>query len=140
MSSRVLSRLLPGAAGDDQPSVYESLRQMPSRARQRQDLEARAARSPVTPFRDDDEDDDPDAFLYDGQPPSEVGEGLGQSPEMRHKRRTEEDDDVPESLLLEEREIQTQNKRDRRSYLRVHSRILPLSGGRRKLSRVCTDR
>lgn len=103
MTSRVLSRLLPVAEGD--VSVYESLRREPIRYR---DLEAQQPPAVHHPFHDD--DDDPEALLYEGQQEPNPSDAATESPEMKPalkwldrppKRRPEEDDDVPESLLLE---------------------------------------
>lgn len=105
LSSRVLSRFLPVAEGD--VSMYEQLRQSTARP---QDLEAqRAGRTTYSePFHDHDEDDNPDAFLYDAteQSPSTVPSPVmmqprGQQSRPKRGRRVEEDDDVPESLLME---------------------------------------
>lgn len=107
MSSRVLSRFLPVAEGD--VSVYEGTRRQAAR---HPDIEAQRHRPYSEPFHDD-EDDNPETFLYDAdqQTPTDPG----QSPEMaaspshqrgqdpRTKRRAAEDEDVPESLLLEPR-------------------------------------
>ncbi|KAK5115200.1 hypothetical protein LTR85_009958 [Meristemomyces frigidus] len=105
MSSRVLSRLLPVAEGD--VSVYESIRRDGAR---RADWEAQRRTPSDEPFYDD--DDDPDALLLEAQREPEPSESATISPEIRgaekwlgqgSKRRTEEDEDVPESLLLEPR-------------------------------------
>ncbi|EME42054.1 hypothetical protein DOTSEDRAFT_72973 [Dothistroma septosporum NZE10] len=95
-ASRFISRMLPGAEGDVSASMYE-------RVRMRQDVESQRY-PPADTFHDD--DDDPNAFLYDAdQTPTDPG----QSPEMmaspvasRPKKHTiDEDEDVPESLLLD---------------------------------------
>ncbi|CAK4034752.1 autophagy-related 9 [Lecanosticta acicola] len=105
MSSRVLSRFLPVAEGD--VSVYEGMRRQAAR---HPDVEAQRHRRPHEPFHDD-EEENPENFLYDvdQQTPTDTG----QSPEMmastsrpqgqdaRTKRQTVDDEDVPESLLLE---------------------------------------
>lgn len=108
MSSRVLSRFLPVAEGD--VSVIEGLRRDAAR---QSDLESQQPTTYNEAFHD--EDDNPEAFLYDAT--QDTSTDPGQSPEMlalpaaRHsrpraeasnsKRTAEEDDDVPESLLLE---------------------------------------
>lgn len=105
MSSRVLSRLLPVAEGD--VSVYDSLRR--NDALRQRDLEAQHAAS-VEPFHDDEED--PEALLYDAQQGQEPSSSATTSPEVTaayrwggqdRRRRPEDDEDVPESLLLEPR-------------------------------------
>ncbi|KXL45422.1 hypothetical protein M433DRAFT_537478 [Acidomyces richmondensis BFW] len=103
MSSRVLSRLLPVAEGD--VSVYDSLRRHdPLRQR---DLEGQHLAG-VEPFHDDEED--PEALLYDAQHGQEPSSSATASPEVTaadrwgrqgRRRRPEDDEDVPESLLLE---------------------------------------
>ncbi|CZT14102.1 related to Autophagy-related protein 9 [Ramularia collo-cygni] len=107
LSSRVLSRFLPVAEGD--VSVYEGLRHNPSRIPP--DVEAqRAGRNPARyhqPFHDEDEDDDPDAFLYNVNESSPstaspvMTQPRGQQSKGKRGRRADEDDDVPESLLME---------------------------------------
>lgn len=105
LSSRVLSRFLPIAEGD--VSMYEGLRQSTARPH---DLEAqRAGRTTYNqPFHDHDEDDNPDAFLYDAteQSPTSAPSPVmmqprGQSSRSKRGRRTDDDDDVPESLLMD---------------------------------------
>lgn len=105
MSSRVLSRLLPVAEGD--VSVYEGIRRDGAR---RLDLEAHHRTSSDEPFFDD--DDDPEALLLEAQREPESSQSATISPDVRgadkwlgqgSKRRAEEDEDVPESLLLEPR-------------------------------------
>ncbi|CAK1366958.1 Autophagy-related protein 9 [Cercospora beticola] len=107
LASRVLSRFLPVAEGD--VSVYDGMRRDAVR---RGDVEAQRQRVYTDGYQDDD-DDDPDAFLYDpsGDQPTPTDPGL--SPEMfaarpkwqspGSKRRGMDDEDVPESLLLEPR-------------------------------------
>lgn len=110
MTSRVLSRFLPVAEGD--VSVYDGRRRDAAR---RADVEAQRHRTYTDGFQDDD-DDNPDAFLYDAALDDATPTDPGQSPEMGSplathakryrqspsaKRRSEEDEDVPESLLLD---------------------------------------
>ena len=109
ISSRVLSRLLPVAEGD--VSSFDGTK---FGARRMGDREAGHPDSLNTPFRDHDED--PERLLFDGD--------LEQSPDARLRPfaspkttrispkwlqgqtggRVEEDDDVPESLLLDSTE------------------------------------
>jgi autophagy-related protein 9 len=105
MSSRVLSRLLPVAEGD--VSVYENLMRDHTRYA---DLEAQHETGAAGQFHDD--DDDPEALLYDArheQDPSQSATVSPETPAARKwlgtggKRRVDEDEDVPESLLLEPR-------------------------------------
>lgn len=114
MASRMLSRLLPVAEGD--VSVYESLRRD---AVNLADVEAQSHAGPAQPFHD--EDDDPDAMLYDATAESRPFRDIAISPQTQAssmgsplvdrarpkwledhgKRRADEDEDVPESLLLD---------------------------------------
>jgi autophagy-related protein 9 len=108
MSSRVLSRFLPVAEGD--VSVYEGLRQDTTRHGNTE-----AQRSPRDYDDFHDEDENPADFLYDA---TEEPSTIGDSPVMqsrrterwqeakakksgRRKSNTIEDDDVPDSLLVE---------------------------------------
>lgn len=103
MSSRVLSRLLPVAEGD--VSVYESIRRDTVR---QADLESQRRLSIDEPFHDD--DDDPNALLYEAEHELGLAASATVSPEIRgaeqwlgqaSKRPGEEEEDVPASLLLE---------------------------------------
>lgn len=106
MSSRVLSRLLPVAEGDTPSvSIYEGFR---GNGNRRSDLEAQRRIPSDEPFHD--ADDDPEAFLFDAQREEQPTESATISPESRGadkwlgragKRPSEEDEDVPASLLLE---------------------------------------
>ncbi|KAK4556116.1 autophagy protein atg9 [Recurvomyces mirabilis] len=105
MSSRMLSRLLPVAEGD--VSVYESVRRDAIR---QPDIEARPGTANHERFHD--EDDDPEALLYDDVTDDGPSQSATVSPEIRGadlwlgkkgSRKAEEDEDVPESLLLEDR-------------------------------------
>ncbi|KAH9827549.1 hypothetical protein Tdes44962_MAKER02807 [Teratosphaeria destructans] len=107
MSSRVLSRILPVADGDTSISVFESLRRDQGRYI---DLEAQRQPATAEPFHD--EDEPPDAFLYEAQNEQDPLESATLSPETPaadrwlgkgNTRRSDEDEDVPESLLLETR-------------------------------------
>ena len=113
MTSRVLSRFLPVADGD--VSVFEAMRQEPYR---QHDVEAQRASPSDDPFLDYDED--PDRLLFEGAN-DDVSHTAHLSPEARassqssptldrirpkwlddrRNRRIEEDEDVPESLLLD---------------------------------------
>ncbi|KAK3710946.1 autophagy protein atg9 [Vermiconidia calcicola] len=109
MTSRVLSRLLPVAEGD--VSVFEGMRSAPHR---QLDLESQGRRIHEDQFHDE-EEAYPDRMFFEGanddvsdaaHPPSPE-----QSPTLQrirpkwlenHKnRRIDEDEDVPESLLLD---------------------------------------
>lgn len=111
MTSRVLSRLLPVAEGD--VSVFESMRSAPHR---QPDIEAYARQEDT--FQD--EDDYPDRIFLEGtndeasdqtHPSPEVRPSAQASPilerirpkwlDSRRNRRIDEDDDVPESLILD---------------------------------------
>ena len=113
MTSRVLSRFLPVAEGD--VSVFEAMRQEPYRDN---DVEAQRAPRSEDPYNDYDEE--PDRLFLEGA--DDDGSELAHlSPEARassqsspildrirpkwladqRNRRIEEDDDVPESLLLD---------------------------------------
>ncbi|KXT17826.1 hypothetical protein AC579_5333 [Pseudocercospora musae] len=110
MASRVLSRFLPVAEGD--VSFYDGARREDAR---RADVEAqRHTYDDFDRFHDD--EDNPEAFLLDGEQPTPTDPG--QSPEARSplamhsrpkahsasaKRRRVEEEDVPASLLLEPR-------------------------------------
>ncbi len=104
MSSRVLSRFLPVAEGD--VSVYDGIRLDAAR---QADVEARHLPE-HEPFHDD---DDPEALLYDEQLDSDAAQSATVSPEIRgaHRwlgtkgkgRAEEEEEDVPESLLLDDK-------------------------------------
>ena len=115
MSSRVLSRLLPVAEGDI--SVFESMRREPHR---QPDLEAQRRRRSTDSFHDYDED--PDRMFFEGandgisdpaHPSPDARPSTHSSPtldrirpkwlESQRNRRIEEDEDVPESLLLEDK-------------------------------------
>ncbi|KAK4898255.1 autophagy protein atg9 [Elasticomyces elasticus] len=104
MSSRVLSRFLPVAEGD--VSVYEGIKRGAAR---KLDLESQQRLPEHEPFRD--EDEDPEGLLYDQQEDSDAAQSATVSPERRGadkwlgqgKRRAEEDEDVPESLLLDDK-------------------------------------
>lgn len=117
VSSRVLSRFLPVAEGD--VSVYEGLR----RDHRQADLESHRPISHDPAFRDDEDEDNPDEiFFYNPADPASTTDPISSpatlpstigSPLLnrshvtwqnpRDKRRSEEDDDVPESLLLEDK-------------------------------------
>ena len=110
LASRVLSRFLPVAEGD--VSVYPGMRR--DAIRRAGDVEAQGDRVYDTDgFQD--EDDHPDNLLYDEFGDLPTPTDPGQSPEMiaahsrqkwqspAAKRRGLEDEDVPESLLLEPR-------------------------------------
>jgi autophagy-related protein 9 len=111
LASRVLSRFLPVAEGD--VSTYDGLRR--DAVRRGGDVEALRHRMYTDGFQEDDDDDDPDTFLYDAAGDQPTPSDPGQSPEMMAapsrqkwkspaaKRRGLEDEDVPESLLLESR-------------------------------------
>ncbi|SMQ51850.1 unnamed protein product [Zymoseptoria tritici ST99CH_1A5] len=110
MSSRVLSRFLPVAEGDI--SVYEALRQDTTR---HADIEAQRAPREYDDFHE--EDENPDAFLYDtteepnqstagDSPPvmqrqSERWQDAKAKKSGRRKLDTLDDEDVPDSLLVE---------------------------------------
>lgn len=120
INSRVLSRFLPAAEGDETISIYESLRRDVGR---RPDLEAQHYAASDHRFHDD-EDDNPDELLYhedDGElptqnpsPSSDAGPSTTSSPIVQHQRskwfgmgmnkRVDEDEDVPDSLLLDPRD------------------------------------
>ncbi|WPH00081.1 autophagy protein Apg9-domain-containing protein [Acrodontium crateriforme] len=107
-SSRVLSRLLPVAEGD--VSIYESMRRGPRDA----DIESQRRPSTVgEPFHD--EDEDPEALLYDANADRQPSDSTALTPEQRGKERAEEDDDVPESLLLEPSRHPSSRKKRRSS-------------------------
>ena len=101
-ASRVLSRLLPVAEGDVSVPLYESVRRDMAR---RPDIEAQGIALDGEPFHD--EDDDPDAMLYDLQTDHKPKPQAAMSPTDHAKRyrddRHADDEDVPESLLLEAR-------------------------------------
>lgn len=111
LASRVLSRFLPVAEGD--VSVYDGMGR--NAVRRGGDVEALRHHVYTDGFQDDDDDDDPDTFLYDGAGYQPTPTDPDQSPEMMAaqsrqkwqssaaKRRGMEDEDVPESLLLEPR-------------------------------------
>lgn len=122
MTSRVLSRLLPVAEGD--VSVFEGLRNAPHR---RNDLEAQRVPSTDDPFYDDDEQ--PDHMFLEGandvlsdptnpspqtQPSSRASPALDRIRprwlDNRRNRRIEEDEDVPESLLLDPNDKQAPSR------------------------------
>ncbi|KAK5705870.1 autophagy protein atg9 [Elasticomyces elasticus] len=104
MSSRVLSRFLPVAVGD--VSVYGGIKRGAAR---QADLESQQRLPEHEPFRD--EDNDPEGLLYDQQDDSDAARSVTVSPEIRGehkwlwqgKKRAEEDEDVPESLLLDDK-------------------------------------
>ncbi|KAI5363595.1 hypothetical protein Slin14017_G055590 [Septoria linicola] len=108
LASRVLSRFLPVAEGD--VSVYDGRRRDAVR---RGDVEAQRYRAFTDGYQDD--EDDPDAFLYDASADQPTPSDAEQSPEMlaaharpkwqspSSRRKGLEDEDVPESLLLEPR-------------------------------------
>lgn len=119
VSSRVLSRFLPVAEGDI--SVYESIRRESNR---HPDIEAQRQPSLDNPFHDDEEDENPDeTFLYNAAEtqqlpsdpilspatqPSSIGSPLLTNSQAKWqnakgRKRAEEDEDVPESLLLEDK-------------------------------------
>ncbi|QIW99821.1 hypothetical protein AMS68_005339 [Peltaster fructicola] len=109
MASKMLSRLLPVAEGD--VSMYESMRY---HADVRPDIEGQYRRDP-------DDDDDPEDMLYDASIHArpfrdnafspQTQPSLSSSPILERtralwsahkgKRRLDDDDDVPESLLLD---------------------------------------
>ncbi len=109
MTSRVLSRFLPVAEGD--VSVFEAMRNEPHR---RVDVESQRAPLSEDAFRD--YEDDPEQMFFEG-----ANDDPNLSPEARastqpsptlerirprwlddvRNRRIDEDDDVPESLLLD---------------------------------------
>ncbi|KAK4613753.1 Autophagy-related protein 9 [Fulvia fulva] len=107
-ASRLISRVLPGAEGDVHSSMYDRLRMAPDPGYR--DLESQRHPPPDT-FHD--EDDDPDAFLYDAnQTPTHPGQSpeMMASPVARHSRPRkqardqiglDDDEDVPASLLLD---------------------------------------
>lgn len=120
MTSRVLSRLLPVAEGD--VSVFENMRSAPHR---HPDVEARGRQEDT--FHD--EDDYPDRIFLDGtndeasdqtHPSPEARPSTQQSPilerirpkwlDNRRNRRIDEDDDVPESLILDSKGKKTANR------------------------------
>ncbi|KAK5169025.1 autophagy protein atg9 [Saxophila tyrrhenica] len=113
MTSRVLSRLLPVAEGD--VSVFEGMRSAPHR---RTDIESHGRHEDT--FHD--EDDYPDRIFLEGandeesdqtQQSPETQPSAQQSPvlerirpkwlDSRRNRRIDEDDDVPESLILDDK-------------------------------------
>lgn len=113
MTSRVLSRLLPVAEGD--VSVFEGMRSAPHR---QSDVEGQQ-RGVDDPFHDD-EEEFPDRLFFEGanddnsdptHPSPEDQLSSEASPtldrirpkwlENRRNRRIEEDEDVPESLLVD---------------------------------------
>ena len=112
MTSRVLSRLLPVAEGD--VSVFESMRNAPHR---RHDVESQG-RATEDQFHDDEEF--PDRLFFEGanddlseptHPSPDTHPSSQASPALERirpkwldshrNRRIEEDEDVPESLLLD---------------------------------------
>ena len=113
MTSRVLSRLLPVAEGD--VSVFEGMRTFPHRT---SDVESQQGQPTEDAFHDDEEY--PDRLFFEGanddvseptQPSPQNFPSSQSSPtldrirprwlEDRRNRRIEEDEDVPESLLLD---------------------------------------
>ena len=113
MTSRVLSRLLPVAEGD--VSVFEGMRNAPH---QQSDVESQRGPSVADPFHDDEEF--PERLFFEGanddvsdltQPSPENQPFSQASPTLdrirpkwldnRRNRRIDEDEDVPESLLLD---------------------------------------
>lgn len=101
--SRVISRLLPVAEGD--VSYHDAFRRgVPGE----DDIEAHPR--PFAPEHFHDEEDDPDTLLYDQRAVVDGLDSPESSPEvtgirkwlMPGKRRADEDEDVPESLILGE--------------------------------------
>ena len=114
MTSRVLSRFLPVAEGD--VSVFEGMRRTTHR---QADVESLSGRHTDDQFHDDEEY--PDRLFFEGANDDDTSEQAGRSPHLPHSsqssptldrirpkwlddqrnRRIEEDEDVPESLLLD---------------------------------------
>jgi len=113
MASKMLSRLLPVAEGD--VSVFDSIRRDAG-----MDLEGQGQYRPAGHFQDDDED--PEDMLYETSEQQAPFRDVVSSPQSRpmsqdststsartrpgwldgpSKRKADEDEDVPESLLLE---------------------------------------
>lgn len=145
MASKMLSRLLPVAEGD--VSVYDSLRREAS-----SDLEGQRRSTRHIHLPDDDED--PDDMLYAAQADAMPYRDVLTSPQTQPssnsspivtraragwadtKRRAEDDDDVPASLMLDEQDVHSAPGHEDLGIIRAAERP---SGSQRRPVRAATQ-